>query len=443
MQYQHKSLWLESLADRVKQNASLEGEEHADVVIIGGGFTGLSAAWHLKKFRPKLNVKVLESHICGYGASGRNAGFSTTMFGLCKELTQKRFGKEKASAAHTYMEEAVVYLEKIIREHNISCDYEKTGYLLTAVNDSQVRRLENEFKILKKWGVTGVERWSKRRLSQELNTDMYKLAWYEPACALLNPVKLLQGLKKMAEDAGVIIYENSPVIEFFKNEKGTYNVKTIGGKVEAEYLVFATNAYSVNFQELHKLQTPVFSHIISTEPLSESQLESINWRTRVGIEDSFNFIHYYRLTKDNRIIIGGGDISLTFGNNFDVDNNLAVFEHLEQHLFNIFPQLKGTKITHKWGGAVSVTTDLAPVIGRIGRDKKVLYSLGCSGHGLSMTTLNGRTLAELICGMETHRTEMFFVDRHVIPWPPEPLRLGATKLIRTALRLQDKYSYSK
>lgn len=443
MQYQYKSLWLESLADRVKQNTSLEGEEHADVVIIGGGFTGLSAAWHLKKFRPKLNVKVLESHICGYGASGRNAGFVTTMFGLCKELTQKRFGKEKASAAHTYMEEAVVYLEKIIREHNISCDYEKTGYLLTAVNDSQVRRLENEFKILKKWGVTGVERWSKRRLSQELNTDMYKLAWYEPACGLLNPVKLLQGLKKMAEDAGVIIYENSPVIEFLKNEKGTYNVKTIGGKVEAEYLVFATNAYSVNFPELHKLQTPVFSHVIATEPLSEDQLESINWRTRVGIEDSFNFIHYYRLTKDNRIIIGGGDISLTFGNNFDVDNNLAVFEHLERHLFNIFPQLKGTKITHKWGGAVSVTTDLAPVIGRIGRDKKVLYSLGCSGHGLSMTNLNGRTLAELICGMETHRTEMFFVDRYVIPWPPEPLRLGATKLIRTALKLQDKYSYSK
>jgi len=440
--YRSKSWWLEALPQEITPNPPLEGTETADVAIIGGGYTGLSAGYHLKRFRPDLDVRLIESDICGYGASGRNGGFSMTLFGLTKGITKFRFNDQKARAAHIYMENAVDYLHEVITQNNIDCDYEQSGYLLVGTSPGQVKRIEHDFHIMEQWGLGGVERWDRQRLAGEFNTDVYKLGWFEPRCGILNPAKLARGMKALAEEQGVRIYEQSPVKGFGRNGSTGFVVETEKGQIHSEYLVLATNAYSILFPELKKLQYPAFTHIVLSEPLSARQYDAIGWKHRAGIEDARDLIHYYRLTADNRIVMGGGDVSIGYNADLDKDLNAKTFAHLENHVTEVFPQLKGVRFTHRWGGPVSVTLDMAPVIGYLGEDRKAVFSMGCIGHGVSMTTLNGRTIAEMITGQQTERTEMFFVERKILPWPPGLITYGLAHAVRGFMKLED-YLYYK
>ena len=439
--YRSKSWWLESLPEDITPNPQLTGKDSADVIVIGGGYTGLSVGYHLKQIDPAIDVRVIESDICGYGASGRNGGFSMTLFGLTKGITSFRFNDEKAKAAHTYMEEAVDYLHEVITRNRIDCDYERSGYLLVGTSPAQVRRVEHDFRIIEKWGTSGIERWDRARLAEEFHTDYYKIGWFEPRCGIINPAKLARGMKELAESRGVTIYENSPVTVFSKTGASGYTVKTERGELRAEYLVFATNAYSILFPQLKSLQRPIFTHIVMTEPLTDAQLDSIGWQCRAGVEDARDLIHYYRLTKDNRIVMGGGDVSFTYSSDLTIDLNDRIFSHLEGHVLDVFPQLKGIRFTHRWGGPVSVTVDMAPVIGYLGDDKKAIFSLGCIGHGVSLTTYNGRTIAEMIAGQDSSRKEMFFVGRKTFPWPPDPVTYGAAHAIRGFMKLEDRLYY--
>lgn len=439
--YQSKSWWLESLPETITPNPKLTGKDTADVVVIGGGYTGLSVGYHLRQMNPGIDVRVIESDVCGYGASGRNGGFSMTLFGLTKGITKFRFNDEKARAAHGYMESAVDYLHDVITQNNIDCDYERSGYLLVGTSPAQVRRVEHDFKIIERWGSTGIERWDRTRLAEEFQTDFYKLGWFEPRCGIIQPAKLARGMKELAESQGVVIYENSPVTDFFNHGSAGYRVKTENGEIQSEYLVFATNAYSILFPQLKPIQRPIFTYIVMSEPLTDAQMASIGWQCRAGVEDARDLIHYYRLTKDNRIVMGGGDVAFTYGNDLRIDLNNKIFAHLERHVTEIFPQLKGLRFTHRWGGPVSVTVDMAPVIGYLGEDQKAIFSLGCIGHGVSLTTYNGLTIAEMITGRETERTDMFFVGRKTLPWPPDLITYGAAHAIRGFMKLEDKILY--
>lgn len=439
--YRSKSWWLESLPHTITPNPSLEGTQKADVVVIGGGYTGLSAGYHLKQINPGIDVRIIESDVCGYGASGRNGGFSMTLFGLTKGITKFRFNDEKAKSAHQYMEEAVDYLHDVITQNNIDCDYERSGYLLVGTSPAQVKRIHHDFKIMEKWGLGGVERWGRDRLSAEFETNFYKEGWFEPRCGIVNPARLARGIKDLAEKNGAVIYEQSPVIKFEKKAPSGFIVHTEKGTIESEYLVFATNAYSILFPELKNLQIPAFTHIVISEPLTQKQYDSIGWKCRAGVEDARDLIHYYRLTKDNRIVMGGGDVSFGYGGDLNRDLNDRIFWLLETHVLEVFPQLKGIQFTHRWGGPVSITLDMAPVIGYLGGDKKAIFSLGCMGHGVSLTTLNGKTIAELITGQQTHRTNMFFVGRKMFPWPSDPIPFGLGHAIRGFMKLEDKLYY--
>lgn len=439
--YRSKSWWLESLPQEISSNPHLEGKKTADVIVIGGGYTGLSAGYHLKKIDPNLDVRILESEVCGFGASGRNGGFSMTLFGLTKGITKFRFNDEKAKSAHIYMEKSVDYLHDVITQNKIDCDYERSGYLLVGTSPGQVKRVEHDFKIMENWGMRGVERWERDRLADEFNTDFYKIGWFEPRCGIVNPAKLARGLKDLAEDQGAVIYENTPVKSFARKGKSGFVVKTDKGEIHSKYLVLATNAYSILFPQLKKLQYPAFTHIVMSEPLTTEQYGSIGWKNRAGVEDARDLIHYYRLTADNRIVMGGGDVSLGYGADLDKDLNEKIFTHLKNHVIEVFPQLKGVRFTHQWGGPVSITIDMAPVIGYLGDDKKAIFSMGCIGHGVSLTMMNGRTIAELITNRQTERTEMFFVGRKVFPWPTDLVTYGVTHAVRGFMKLEDMVYY--
>lgn len=434
--FRNKSYWLENLPE-VNPTEPIRDKSQCDIAIIGGGFTGLSTAYHARKLIPGADVRVLEANICGFGSSGRNAGFSSSLFGMGKAITAMRFGKENAIAAHHYMHEAVDYVEYLIQENKIDCDFEKKGSMLVATSRAQIKKLEKEIELLESWGLPGPEIWKTEKLQNEFLTDYYFRGLYEKNTGLLNPARLTRGLFDLARKAGAVIHEMTPVNSVEKKQNG-FQIRTPEGDLHADRIVFATNAYSVLFPQLASRQTPVYQHIVLSEPLTKDQLESIGWKLRIGLEDAREQIHYYRLTSDNRILMGGGNIQPIFGNNVHQDRNEKVFLHLRKHVVKIYPQLKDLKFSHQWGGPVSITVDVSPAISTIGKNKRAIFSGGLLGHGVSMAPYNGLTIAEMLSGIKSKRTEMFFAGRKVIPWPPHLIRYPLLKGIRGLLKLQDK-----
>jgi len=431
--YAKKSYWLES--SPYTENKPLKGEEKADVAIIGGGFTGISTAYFLKKAEPGLKIVLLEGEVIGFGASGRNGGFSMTLFGLTLAITALRFGKQRALEAQLYMEKSVDLVRDLVKEHKIDCDYEHPGFLRVATAPRLEKRILHEIELAHKLGLKGIEWLDRNKTLEQVNSPLYRGAWWEPRCGILNPAKLVRGMKKVVEGMGVKVYERSPVMEIKRN--ASIHLKTPEGSVAANKLVIATNAYSHLIPQLKRKQVPVFTHIVLTEPLTKIHFDEIRWQNRQGIEDARDLVHYYRLTIDNRLLMGGRDVSLSFGRNMDRDLNEKTFAGLEDDIWRTFPILKGIKTTHRWGGPVSVTLDLAPAIGFLG-DNRVVYSLGCVGHGVSLTHMNGWTLSDMILEKETERSRVFFVNRSIIPFPPEPLRFLVSKAIKGYLRLEDR-----
>jgi glycine/D-amino acid oxidase-like deaminating enzyme len=431
--YRSKSFWLSSR--EYHENPPLTEDIQVDVAIVGGGFTGLTTAHFLKKQEPSLKVALLEAEVIGFGASGRNAGFSMTLFGFTMGLTALNFGKKKAREAHIYMEKAVDLLKQVVEENNIDCDYEHPGFLRVATSKKYEKRIKKEINLAHSLGIKDIEWIEKDQLAEQVRSPLYLGAWWEPRCGLLNPAKLAWGLKDLVVSEGTQVYERSPITGLKRGPKLT--VETPQAKITTDKLVLATNAYSHLVPKMKRKQVPLFTHIVLTEPLQDKHLKEIGWQNRQGIETARNLVHYYRLTADNRLLMGGRSVSVAFGKNMDKDLNEKTFQGLIKDVHQTFPVLKEVNITHKWGGPVSIPVDLTPALGYLG-DKRITYSIGCVGHGVSMTHLNGWTLSDLVLGKQTERTEVFFVNRRVLRWPPEPIRFVLTKGIKGALDLGDK-----
>jgi glycine/D-amino acid oxidase-like deaminating enzyme len=416
-------------------NAPVQGDLNVDVAIIGGGFTGLSTAYNLRRDNANMKVAVLESELIGYGASGRNGGFSMTLFGLEPAITKLFFGQERTVEAHRYMERAVDYVDALVREHNMQSDYWFPGFLRVATTPGFAKRIQHDLKLLGDMGITGITWLDANQVRSEVDSPLFLGAWWEPRCGLLNPAKQVRELKRVAQQFGAEVYEHTPVTEIQRGAR--FKLRTPGGVVSAEKIVLATNAYSHLIPELRSKQSPMFTHMVVTEPLTSQQLGTIGWKNRQGIEDARNMVHYFRLTIDNRLAMGGSDVSLAYGRDLDRDLNMRVFADLERDIVRLFPGLKDVRYTHRWGGPVSVPTQMVPDIGQLG-DARALYSLGCMGHGVSLTHLNGRTLADLLCERKTDLTSLWFVNRRTIPWPPEPFRFVLGQAVRGYLRIEDR-----
>jgi len=432
--HRDKSFWLATYG-AYTPNPPVEGDLAVDVAIVGGGFTGLSTAYNLRKDDPGMTVAVLESEIIGYGASGRNGGFSMTLFGMEPTITKLLFGQQRTIEAHRYMERAVDYVDALVKEHSIESDYWFPGFLRTATTPRFAKRIQHDLKILTDMGITGIEWIDAQQLRAEVDSPLFLGAWWEPRCGLLNPAKQVRELKRIAHAVGAHVYERTPVTEIQRGAR--LLLKTPNGTVSADKILLATNAYSHLIPELASKQTPVFTHMVVTAPLTPEQLGRIGWKNRQGIEDARNLVHYFRLTADNRLAMGGSDVTLAYGPNMGHDANYRIFADLERDVLRLFPSLAGVPFTHRWGGPVSVPTQMVPAMGYLG-DPRVLYSLGCIGHGVSLTHLNGCTLADMICERKTDLTDVWFVNRRILAWPPEPLRFLVSHAVRGYLRLEDR-----
>jgi len=425
--------WMQTIPEPTPE--PLVGHVDVDVAVVGAGFTGLSTAYHVKQAEPSTTVAVFDAESVGFGASGRNGGFNMTLFGLTMPVTAVRFGKAKAKEAHLYMERAVDTTRDLIEDLELDCDYEHTGFLRVATSEKYEKRIRHDVKFARDLGLTGIDWLDADELADEVRSPLYRGAWWEPRCGILNPAKLSFAWAGVLRDLGVAIYEGTPITDIRPGDPKAI-LTTPQGAVTASKVVLATNAYSHLIRPMRFKQAPVWTHIVMTEPLDD-RLAEIGWENRQGIEDARDLVHYYRLTADNRLVMGGRDVSIAYGENMDRDLNEATFRSLEKDTIDTFPSLEGVRFTHRWGGPVSVTLDMAPAIGFLG-DRQIAYSIGALGHGVSLTHLNGATLADLVLERDTDLTDVFFVDRRIVPFPPEPLRFAVSQAIRGYLRAEDR-----
>lgn len=413
----------------------VRGDIDVDVAIVGAGYTGLSSAYHLKLADPSLRVAILEAEHAGHGASGRNGGFVMTLFGSSVPLMKMLHGKERVREAHHFMVRAIDSLEETIARHGIDCDYARTGFLRVATAPAYVPRIRSEIELFQSLGIHDLQWVDADWVRARVDGPGFLGACWEPHCGSLNPAKWTDALRRLATGAGATLYEHSPVTSVSRSG-GRHRLKTPGGTVSADRIVYATNGYSHRVPGMRFSQIPAFTYVVVTEPLSDAQLAAIGWSGREGIEDGRNFMHYFRLLPDRRILAGGGPGLVPFAGRMGHDSSPKAWAHLENFIVETFPQLRGIRVTNRWGGAFSMTPDFTPRIARLAGGSAVC-SIGCTGHGVAMTQMNGQIVRDLVLDRKTDLTDLWFVDRRSLPMPPEPIQSAVTSVVMAAMVADD------
>jgi glycine/D-amino acid oxidase-like deaminating enzyme len=410
------SFWLQSLGP-VTPLPALPGDRVADVVIVGGGYTGLWTAYYLARQDPRLSIVVLEAEYCGFGASGRNGGWASGLFPVSEAKLAKRYGPGRAAAMHAALAAAVDEVGRAAATEGIDCHYAKGGTISLARSPAQLRRARTSPGFLGAvearaiCGATGVLG-----------------GVYSPDCAALHPARLVRGLAEAARRLGVTIHEGTRVRRIARG-----SVVTDHGTVRAGTVVRALEGYTSQLAGHRRMLAPVYSLMIATEPLPESDWERIGLRRRETFSDERHMIIYGQRTADDRLAFGGRGAPYHFGSRVEpgYDRVPPVFESLRHTLTEMFGITPA--IAHRWGGPLGIPRDWMPSVGLA---DGIAWAGGYVGDGVAAANLAGRTLADLILGQESDLTELPWVGHQSRPWEPEPIRwLGINAALRaTTLR---------
>lgn len=421
--------WLEKPTDI---QPPLEGEINADVVIVGAGYAGLSTALELAE--AGANVVVLERDFAGFGASGRNAGYLAGSMGVEFEFFLKRIGREKAREIVRFYDEGVAYVEGRLDKLGIDCDYNASGIIRAAVHASQEKRLRKSMEL-------GLELGSQTEFLDQ--TEMrargippaFLFGCYQSHGGTLDPGKYVLGLRHAALQAGVKLYEQTPLVSY--TEGPVVTCDTERGRVRAPHLVFATNAYTPQLGLLRNKVAPLRVSAIETEPLTASQLASLGWQAREGIVTPHFTMESHRLTARNTLVITTKRLNYVYGSKTPNVPDSTAYRELAVALNDRFPTLNGLGIQACWSGYVSLAYDALPVVGETGANQNILYTAGCSGHGVATQSLMGKLLSERIAGSEH---PLLSALRHKSPTTlPEPLQWCALKFALGAANRIDGY----
>ncbi|MCU1269146.1 MAG: dependent oxidoreductase [Acidobacteriaceae bacterium] len=393
------------------EGASGQLPTRADVVVIGAGFTGLSAARALAK--KGGSVAVFEANSIGWGASSRNGGMVLTGLKLSAETLAKRYGMELTRRMYATSLESIDLVERLVREENIECSFSRCGHLEVACKQSHFDAYARSVEVIAKEFNHELRILPRHELGSEIGSGIYFGGIVDDTSAGLNPAQYVSGLARAALRAGANIYENARVLQIQRNSQngsGGFLILTSRGNVFAHDVLVATSGYtSAATPTLQKKIIPIGSFIIATERLPETVARELNPRNRM-IFDSKHYLHYYRLTPDNRMLFGGR--AAFFPETKNTIHRSA--EILRRDLIEVYPQLHDSKIEYAWGGTLDFCFDTMP---HAGQSDGIYYALGYAGHGVAMATYLGTKMAEMLSGGSND------IPYAAIPFPGAPFGL--------------------
>ena len=411
--YRGLSLWHETTPTDWTPRPALHGDVHADVAIVGAGYTGLWTAYYLSRADPSLRIAVVEAEVAGFGASGRNGGW-------CSALFPTSLGAAQDAAMRGSVDE----VQRVTVAEGIDCHYAKGGTIVLARNRAQWARVRAEY---------GDDVLSAAEAGERLRATGTLGATYTPDCAALHPGRLVRGLATVVTGRGVDLFERTAALSI---EPGV--VRTRLGSVRAPYVVRATEGFTPRLPGLSRAVIPVYSLIIASEPLPTSVWDEIGLARRETFADHRHLIIYGQRTADDRLVFGGRGAPYHLGSRVSAafDRDPRVFAALHATLLDLFPVLQGTRFTHAWGGPLGIARDWCASVG-LDRQTGLAWAGGYVGDGVSTTNLAGRTLCDLILARDTELTGLPWVGHRSPTWEPEPLRwLGINAGLR-AMTLAD------
>ncbi|WP_426566520.1 NAD(P)/FAD-dependent oxidoreductase [Angustibacter sp. McL0619] len=413
------------------------GDLRADLVVVGGGLTGLWAALLALQEQPGRDVLVLDGHRLAWAASGRNGGFCSASIthGISNGL--ERWPDEMALLTRLGLEN-LDGIERAIAQYGIDCGFRRSGELDVAVEPWQLEGLAEEHEAAGRLGLSS-ELLDAAQTRALVDSPTYLGARLErDSVAMVDPARLVWGLADAVEGLGGRIHESTRVLDVHDLGPEGILVRTPAGSVRARQVVLGTNVFPSPVRRYRPYLVPVWDHVLVTEPLPPDVVAGLRWDQRMGVGDSGNQFHYYRLTDDDRLLFGGYDALYYFGN--DLTGRRARNEQTEQvlaeHLLTTFPSLDGVRVTHTWGGAIDTCTRFCAFWG-LTHGGRVAAVQGYTGLGVGASRFGAQVCLDLLAGRQNERTSLEMVRRKPLPFPPEPFRWTGIQLTRRAIARAD------
>ena len=414
MAIRERNFWL-STVEMPTSDSTQPLPESVDVAVIGAGFTGLSAARTLAKRGVK--VAVLEAQTIGWGASSRNGGMVLTGMKLGVNKLISMYGRELTQRMYAASLQSIDCVERIVRDENIRCDFSRCGHLEVACKQKHFDDYARQVEVIAREFNHQLRIVPKSELVSEIGSYLYYGGMVDEVSAGVNPAQYVAGLAWAADRAGAEIFENTRVDQIARESRqgaAGWSLKTTRGNFWARNVFVGTSGYTgPATPALQKKIIPIGSYIITTAVLHETLAHELSPRNRM-IYDSKNYIYYYRLTPDRRMLFGGR--AAFFPETKDSIRKSA--EILRLGMIEVYPQLRDTKVEYVWGGTLDFAFDIMPHAGQM---DGIYYAVGYAGHGVAMATYQGQKMAELIAGDSTDNP---FVG---IPFPGAPLGMYSGK----------------
>ena len=423
--------------------AAISSDEKCELLIVGGGFTGLWAAMQAKERKPDADIILIEQTFIGDGASGRCGGFLSTTLAHGETNTDYRFPDEAERLAELGTQNMKELLETLER-YNIDARYEKTGEMFVALSPASARDIHAEYQVAKAEG-EDVVWFDQDAVREQVNSPIVYAGLWERGGqdGVVDPARLCWGLKDvLVNQLGVRVFEGTRLLGVEPVGTKAMRATCEGGVIHSDKVLMATNAFTSTIGRIRRSVIPVWDYQIATEPLTDAQLDRIAWgkKSRHAMADVANMFHYFRLTKDNRITWGGGGAVRYYFNN-GIDKKLMdapdCYEQLAREFFEMFPQLDDVKFSHQWGGIIATSTRFCMVPG-VMHDGRLAWSVGYTGHGVGASRFGARIGIELLGYEPSDVIKMQFVTKKSLPWAPEPFRWVGVRLTQRALIKADR-----
>ena len=421
-----RSLWLDQLDAPINVRSPLCGDSDVDVAIVGAGYSGLWSAHSLLRADPSLRVLVIERDMVGFGASGRNGGWCVGELAGGLGGAIATWGAEAGTAMTRAIIDTVDEVGAVVEADGIECGFEAGGVVRLARTEPQLARQRAEVDEYRHHGFGDdvLRALSAREATDRVAATVVLGGLHYTPGARVQPAQLARGLAEVVERLGAVIVEDTSAIDVVAGSTGTRpTVVTDRGRVRADVVVRATEAYGRDLPGLRRALVPLYSLMVATEPLDAAMWDGIGLQQRETFADDRRMVIYGQRTTDDRIAFGGRGAPYRFGSGIDAatESNSGVHDRIAATLVELFPQLAGVEITHRWGGVLGVPRDWRPSVG-LDRASGIAWTGGYVGEGVAAANLAGRTIADLVLRPDSPLVSLPWVQHRSRRWEPEPLR---------------------